>query len=342
MLVTRLDLSLHDGGAGGGTGAGAGAAGGGAAGAGSAANSAGNSGAGNSGAAAGARREAKANGEPQILYGKQPQELNSAGEQQADGKNAEDAGSGADAKNEADAKRAADKKAAWRQLIEGEYKEEFGQAVKQAIERRFKQVKPMEERLEQLDPLVEMLATRYGVEDKEPGKIMQALEADDVYWEEAADEAGMTVEQYRHMQRLERENARFQAQMQQQAAEKKAREQVAQWQQEASELQRIYPQFDLRHECDNPQFVKMLAHVPMKTAYEALHMQEIMQGAVTQTARAVEKGVTENIRAKGQRPAEAGLATAAGVEIKSDPSKLTRKDLRRIRELAARGEKIRF
>lgn len=152
----------------------------------------------------------------------------------------------------------------------------------------------------------------------------------------------MTVEQYRHMQRLERENARFQAQMQQQAAEKKAREQVAQWQQEASELQRIYPQFDLRHECDNPQFVKMLAHVPMKTAYEALHMQEIMQGAVTQTARAVEKGVTENIRAKGQRPAEAGLATAAGVEIKSDPSKLTRKDLRRIRELAARGEKIRF
>ena len=84
----------------------------------------------------------------------------------------------------------------------------------------------MEERLEQLDPLVEMLATRYGVEDKEPGKIMQALEADDAYWEEAADEAGMTVEQYRHMQRLERENARFQAQMQQQAAEKKAREQV--------------------------------------------------------------------------------------------------------------------
>ena len=72
------------------------------------------------------------------------------------------------------------------------------------------------------------------------------------------------------------------------------------------------------------------------------HMQEIMQGAVTQTARAGEKGVTENIRAKGQRPAEAGLATAAGVEIKSDPSKLTRKDLRRIRELAARGEKIRF
>ena len=337
MLVTRLDLSLHDGGAGGaaggGTGAGAGAAGAGGvgAGAGSAANSAGNS-----GAAAGARREAKANGEPQILYGKQPQELNSAGGQQADGKNAEDA------KHEADAKHAADKKAAWRQLIEGEYKEEFGQAVKQAIERRFKQVKPMEERLEQLDPLVEMLATRYGVGVKEPGKIMQALEADDAYWEEAADEAGMTVEQYRHMQRLERENARFQAQMQQQAAEKKAREQVAQWQQEASELQRIYPQFDLRHECDNPQFVKMLAHVPMKTAYEALHMQEIMQGAVTQTARAVEKGVTENIRAKGQRPAEAGLATAAGVEIKSDPSKLTRKDLRRIRELAARGEKIRF
>ena len=134
MLVTRLDLSLHDGGAGGvgagGTGAGTGAAGGGTAG-GGAANSAGNS-----GAAAGARREAKANGEPQILYGKQPQELNSAGEQQADGKNAEDA------KHEADAKHAADKKAAWRQLIEGEYKEEFGQAVKQAIERRFKQVKP--------------------------------------------------------------------------------------------------------------------------------------------------------------------------------------------------------
>lgn len=271
----------------------------------------------------------------QVLYGKQHQQEQEAVTVEAmpdDGQQPATEGSQSQL----------DKKTAWKQLIDGEYKEEFGQAVKQAIERRFKQVKPMEERLEQLDPLVDMLAVRYGIEGKEPAKIMEALEADNAYWEEAADEAGMTIEQYRYMQRLERENARFQADLQRQDAEKKAQEQVALWQQQAVQLQQFYPQFDLRRECENPQFVKMLAHVPMKTAYEALHMGEIMQGAMAQTARAVEKGVTENIRAKGQRPQEAGLNHTPGVEIKNDPSRLTRADRKRIRELVAKGEKISF
>ena len=144
------------------------------------------------------------------------------------------------------------------------------------------------------------------------------------------------------MKQLEQENARFQASLQQQEAERQARQQIAVWEQQAGEMREIYPDFDLRRECENPQFVKMLAHVPMQAAYEALHLSEIMQGAMAQTARVVEKGVTENIRAKGQRPAEAGLTPTPGVEIKSDPSRLTRADRKRIRELVARGEKIRF
>ena len=316
--MERLNLAMHDGGSGGDGGGSAGIA---------VAETSGTP------AATNAGQPKPPEPKRQVLYGKQPsQETVTAGAMPEDGQQpaAEDSQS------------RPDKKAAWKQLIDGEYKEEFGQAVKQAIERRFKQVKPMEERLEQLDPLVDMLASRYGIAANEPAKIMEALEADNAYWEEAANEAGMTVEQYRHMQRLQRENARFQADLQRQAAEKKAQEQVALWQQQAVELQQFYPQFDLRHECENPQFVKMLAHVPMKTAYEALHMGEIMQGAMAQTARAVEKGVTENIRAKGQRPQEAGLNSTPGVEIKNDPSRLTRADRKRIRELVAKGEKISF
>ena len=235
-----------------------------------------------------------------------------------------------------------ERKAEWKKLISEDYKEEFGQSVQQAIERRFRQAKPMEERLNKLNPIADMLAERYGLAEADPDQLMQALEADNIYWEDAAAEAGLSVAQYREMKRLERENARFQAEVQRQEAEKKAQSQIAEWERQATELREIYPLFDLREECENPQFVKLLGHVPMRAAYEALHMQEIMAGAVQRTARAVERGVTETIRAKGQRPAETGLKPSPGVEVKSDPSTLSRRDLKRIRELVQQGVKIKF
>jgi hypothetical protein len=52
--------------------------------------------------------------------------------------------------------------------------------------------------------------------------------------------------------------------------------------------------------------------------------------------------VTQNIRAKGARPAENGTSQRAAATIKSDPSKLTLDDFEEISRRLARGEKITF
>ena len=52
--------------------------------------------------------------------------------------------------------------------------------------------------------------------------------------------------------------------------------------------------------------------------------------------------VTDNVRARGARPAENGVSSGSGFLVKSDVSKLTKKDRAEIARRAAHGEKIVF
>ena len=100
-----------------------------------------------------------------------------------------------------------------------------------------------------------------------------------------------------------------------------------------------YPEFDLKAEIQNPRFVAMLrSGVPIETAYQVAHLEEIKSKA----AAAREKAVTDNIRAAGQRPLENISAQTSGVTYKSDVSKLTKEDRRKIAEQACAGKKITF
>ena len=80
----------------------------------------------------------------------------------------------------------------------------------------------------------------------------------------------------------------------------------------------------------------------MRMIYEGKYHSQLMQQANAQTAARTEKAVTDNIRAKGQRPQENGASSGAGFTYKPDPSKLTIKDFEEIQRRVARGEKITF
>ena len=58
-------------------------------------------------------------------------------------------------------------------------------------------------------------------------------------------------------------------------------------------------------------------------------------------SEAREKQVTDNIRARGQRPAE-GSGSGSGITYSSDPSQLTAKQREELARRAERGEKIIF
>ena len=64
----------------------------------------------------------------------------------------------------------------------------------------------MEAQLSQQKPILDMLMQRYKIGDGDLSKLSAAIENDDAYWSEAAEEAGMSVEQYKQFQKLQREN----------------------------------------------------------------------------------------------------------------------------------------
>ena len=107
--------------------------------------------------------------------------------------------------------------------------------------------------------------------------------------------------------------------------------------QEAEEVRGVYPDFDLRVQCADPKFLSMLrAGVPVRHAYEVLHLDDIKGGVAQATAQRTEKQVVDGIRAKGARPTE------NGVTIKSDVHQLSKADRAEIAKRAARGEQILF
>ena len=236
-----------------------------------------------------------------------------------------------------------DKRKAFEDLINGEYKDMFTERTQNIIDRRFKETKNLEAYKQATDPVIETLMSKYKIADGDVNKLAKAIEQDDTYWEEAAEEAGLTVEQYKTVQKLERENAEFKRMQQMQANQQKAEQQIAQWVQQGEEAKKTYPDFDFKTEARDPEFMKMLkAGIPVQTAYEVKHMNTLLTGAARVAAQQAEQQTVARIKDKASRPAENGMSSQSASIIKSDVSSLTKADRAEIARRAARGERISF
>lgn len=236
-----------------------------------------------------------------------------------------------------------DKRKAFRELVNGEYKDQYTEETQRLINRRFKESKAMEESLNAQKPVIDMLMQRYKIEDGDVGKLAKAIENDNAYWSEAAAEAGMSVDVYKQVQKIQRENEMLRRAERNRAGEAVVQRQLRQWAEQAEAMKALYPNFDMAQETANPAFVNMLkAGIPVEHAYKVLHMDEIVSGAVTAAAKQTEQQVVANIRAKGARPAENGTSSQSAFTIKDDVSKLSKKDRAEIARRAAMGEKISF
>ena len=180
--------------------------------------------------------------------------------------------------------------------------------------------------------------------------LREAIERDDKYFEDAAIENGTTTAQEREKWRTHLENEQLRAKVQQydemlQDQQKKAQadRQYSSWVQEGEQLKQIYPSFDLRTESKNPEFGQLLASgVSVKTAYEVIHKDELISGAMQFASREAEKRVANAVIAGQRRPTEGAASNRAPSLRKTDVSQLTRADREEIDRRVARGEKIRF
>ena len=236
-----------------------------------------------------------------------------------------------------------DRNAKFEALIKGEYKDLYDARVSDTVQKRLKGSKETVERYEALAPTIEALAKKYGVDPSDIKALNKAIEEDDSYYEEEALEKGITVEQLKEIRKMEKENAELKKQMEEQNRKENANKIYTQWMEQAESTKQIYPSFDLRAEMQNSKFVDLLrSNIDVRTAYEVIHKDDIIAGAMQFTAKKVEQNLTNKIIANGARPAENGNSSQGASVTKSDVSALTKADRAEIARRVARGDKISF
>lgn len=240
-----------------------------------------------------------------------------------------------------------ERRRAYDEFIKGEGKEFYAEDTQKIVSKRVKDEKALRDELGKKNPFIEALADKYSHDPNDLEGLMAKISNDRDFYAEAAAEAGMdSPETYRKFRESERKAKAYEAEQKRIKEEAEAQkrdsfvsEKVRGWQQEAETLKSKYADMSLEAEMKNPQFAAMLrSGVSVEAAYEAMHHSDI----VAKAAADAEKAVIDNLRAKGQRPAEGGAnptsAPLTGFDVKS----LTKEQRAEFARQAALGKRIEF
>ncbi len=227
------------------------------------------------------------------------------------------------------------------ELVKGEYKKDFDERVQQIVGRRLKHANTA---LDASRPILAALQQRYGIEDGDgvEQRIMQALEADDAYWRSAADDAGMTVDQYKRISKAERESAELRSRLDAQQTEANRRMMYQVLNDQAEQVRAKYPSFDVAAELrGNQQFGALVkAGIDMLTAYQVTHQDEIIGAAVQEAERRAEEKTVEKVRQNQSRPVENGSSGAKPASFTGDVRQMSKADFEALMNRVMRGERI--
>lgn len=236
-----------------------------------------------------------------------------------------------------------DRAAKFEALIKGEYKDLYEQRMKDTVTKRLKGNEEIVSKFNELGPTLELLASKYGVDQGDIKALNKAIEEDETYYEDEALEKGLTVQQVKEIRKMQRENAALRAEMEQRETQAQTDAILAGWMQQEEAVKQIYPDFNLSEELQDEQFARLLSSgVPVQTAFEVIHKDQLIPAAMQYTAKKVEEKVANKIRAGQTRPAEGAMGSQSPVIHKSDVSMLTDADMDEINRRVLRGERIRF
>ena len=202
-------------------------------------------------------------------------------------------------------------------LIAEDYREQY--------EAKTRPLRESADKYAALAPVLEELEKRFGLSSGDTAGLQEALS------QEALD---------REAEKANRENARQQWQAQQQSRAKAIREQ---WEAQAEQAKQVYPGLDLRTELRDPRFQALLcADVDVATAYQVVHLNEILPAAMAYTAKAVEGKLAGAFSTAAARPGENGAGGQAAAAPKLDASKMGKAEFQALCRRIAGGEKVSF
>lgn len=230
-------------------------------------------------------------------------------------------------------------------LKDPDYNKEMQNIVSQAKKKSQK----AETDLEALTPALKLLAKRHGIEisDESPldaAKLAKAIVEDNDLYEDKAIELGVSTEVAKQIVQAEQIKAQQERQEQQTIEQQMVQKHISKLEQEAVELKKIFPNFDLRTELQNEKF-RILTQpgsiMSLEDAFFAVHRREILEANNRQTAIQYANA----IQAGQRRPLEGGVVKGQNASVQSfnwhNASKEQREAKKReIRAAAARGEKV--
>lgn len=226
----------------------------------------------------------------------------------------------------------------------GKFHDLLGQRVSSAVQERFKNQADLRGQVDKIADDFSPLFRNYGLQSGDFEGLKNALNNDDSLYQAGAERAGLDIDQYKQKLQLEAEVERARAITESYKEQQRQNELFAQWETDASELQKVYPNFDLGMEMrTNEEFAQLLNNgVDVRSAFVTTHLADILSGADTYHQRMATQQVTNQMMQRASRPIEGALNHAPAVERRSDPSSLSNDDLDEINRRVANGETISF
>lgn len=226
---------------------------------------------------------------------------------------------------------------------------EYNKQMQAVVQSRLKSAKGAEEALGKMTPALEVLARKYGLDpaNMDYDALAKKINDDDSYYEEKALEMGVSVDTAKKIDQMERNTEREKAQTERTLQEQKIQQHIINLEQQGEAMKKVFPNFDLRKELQNPAFARMTSPnvgISVEDAYYAVHRNEIQTAAMQATAQKTAEKISNAIQSGSRRPDESGASSqAASVSTFNyrNASKEQRDALKkRIYEAAARGEKL--
>lgn len=225
----------------------------------------------------------------------------------------------------------------------GKFHDVYGQHVADAIQNRFKNNADYQAQIGSYNQALAPLFAKYGLDPGDIEGIGNAIANDMDIYTNAAEEEGVSPQKYMEMLNLKIQAKQGQMMQEEYQRQQQRAQKYSQWEAEGMQLKQAFPNFDLGQELNNEKFAQMLDNgVSVQDAFAVVHLNEIMNGISRETSQAAQQNVVQNIQQRAARPVENGVRQAPAVVRKSDPSKLTNKDMDEIFRRVENGETVSF
>lgn len=205
----------------------------------------------------------------------------------------------------------AELQARWEAAKKGEFAKFYGQDVQAAVKDRLKNRQAEDNELagyRSMEPALKVLRERAGVETNE--ELMKQIMDDDSIYEDAANEAGMTVPAYREFLKFKEEHDQHVREAEEQQNREAIGQHYMKLTKQAEEMKAQFPNFNLDAELQNPDFLKLTSPaigLSVEDAYFAVHHKELGPQMMAYGMQRAKNQMAQSIMAKGARPREGGL-----------------------------------